>query len=618
MKKNLAKVSSPGNSKLKSMMKLASFVMTKPGFELFKKVAKKGLIKLGLWREYQTGYKEWIAERLDPKTLKQDFEQHYPSLKNRPKFSIVVPVYDPNPDYLTAAIKSVIDQSYQNWELCLSDDVSPNPEIRTVLNDFASKDQRIKVVFREKNGHISANSNSALALATGDFILFMDHDDLLTPNCLFEFVKHINEYPDDQLIYSDEDKIDDKGELSMPHFKPDWAPDNLLSRNYLGHVIVIRKDLMDKTGNFREGFEGSQDHDLLLRATELTEHIGHIPKVLYHWRIHSLSVASNTEAKPYAYIAAMKALQEAMVRRNTPATIEGIPDVLGGYRIRYKIASFDKVSIIIPTKDQVTLLKLAIDSIFQKTDYPDYEIIVLNNNSTSPEFFELMKEYEAAYSNKFRCIEASFPFNFAKLMNLGVSLSRGKYVLMCNNDIEVIHSDWMTEMVSFTQREKTGVVGVKLLYQDNTIQHAGVVLGLGGAAGHVFVNMHKDDRGYFNYIKSLNNYSALTGACLMCRKNIYEEVGGMDERLDVEYNDVDFCLKLIAKGYYNVYVPTVELYHYESATRGHPFQSKESWAQHEKDFGIFRGKWQKLIDNDPFYSPNLSIQATDFRLRDHA
>ncbi len=614
MKRNFAKLSS-GEGKLKTVMKFASFVLTKPGFNLVKKIIKKILIKKGFWREYSAGYDEWINAKLDATVLKTEFDKVYPTLASKPKISIIVPVYNPPTEYLTDAIQSVIDQSYTNWELCLSDDLSPDPRVKKVLDTFSKKDSRIKVIFRETNGHISANSNSALSLATGDYMLFMDHDDLLTPNCLFEFVKHINAHPADQVIYSDEDKVDDKGEFSYPHFKPDWAPDNLLSRNYMGHVIVVSKGLMAQVKGFREGYEGSQDHDLLLRVTELTNHVGHIPKVLYHWRIHSLSVAENTDAKPYAYDAAERALNDAMIRRGTPATIHHIPETLGGYQIEYKIKSFGKVSVIIPTKDQVALLKTCIDSILQKTTYPDYEIIVLNNNSTSSEFFELMKGYENKYPGKFRCVEANFPFNFARLMNLGAAESNGEFLLLCNNDIEVIHGDWMTQMVSYAQRKKTGAVGVKLLYPDNTIQHAGVVLGLGGAAGHVFVNMGRNDRGYFNYIRSLNNYAAVTGACLMCRKSIYNEVGGMDEKLEVEYNDVDLCLQFLAHGYFNVYVPTVEVYHHESATRGHPFQSKIAWAQHEKDFAIFGSKWQKWIDNDPFYNPNLSIHCTDFQIK---
>lgn len=614
MKRNFAKISTE-QGKIKTLFKFASFVLTEPGFKLVKRIAKKVLRKMGMYKELHYGYNEWIAAKLDVQKLRKEYYDTAWQFGISPVFSIIMPVYDPNPIFLKAAIDSVTDQLYGDWELCISDDRSPNPEVQRILAAYAAKDSRIKYVVRETNGHISANTNSALELATGNYMLFMDHDDLLTPDCLFEFVKHLNAHPDDAVIYSDEDKVDDKGEYSSPHFKPDWAPDNLLSRNYMGHVIVVRTDLVRQVGGFRLGFEGSQDHDFLLRVTELTKHIGHIPKVLYHWRIHERSVASNTDAKPYAYIAAQKALEEAMVRRGTPGTISHIPDTLGGYRMHYKVTKPGKVSIVIPTKDQVALLKCAIDSIINKTEYPDYEIIVLNNNSNTPEFFQLMEEYKKSHGKIFTCIECSFPFNFAKLMNVGAAHSKGDYILLANNDIEVIKGDWMTEMVSFAQREHTGAVGVKLLYKDDTIQHAGVVLGLGGAAGHVFVNMHRNDRGYYNYVRSLNNYAAVTAACVMFRKSIYNEVGGMDETLDVEYNDVDLCLKFYRQGYYNVYVPDIEVYHYESATRGHPFQSKESWAQHEKDFGIFRSKWLPLIENDPFYNPNLSIHCTDFQLR---
>lgn len=617
MKRNFAKISTE-QGKIKSLFKFASFILTEPGFKLVKRIVKKVLRKAGMYKELHYGYNEWIAAKLDKNLLRKEYYETAWQFTISPTFSIIMPVYNPDPKLLAAAIDSVIDQLYGDWELCISDDVSPNAQVRKMLQAYMAKDKRIKVVFREENGHISANTNSALELATGDYLLFMDHDDLLTPNCLFEFVKHINAKPEDELIYSDEDKIDDTGTYSMPHFKPDWAPDNLLSRNYMGHVIVAKKTLVDKVGGFRLGFEGSQDHDFLLRATELTRHVGHIPKVLYHWRIHPASVAGNTEAKPYAYIAAEKALEEAMVRRGTPGKISHMPETPGGYRMHYDIVKPGKVSIIIPTKDQTALLKCAIDSIYDKTTYPDYEVIVLNNNSNTPEFFQLMEEYKKKHPDNFTCIEANFKFNFAKLMNIGVAHSKGSYILLANNDIEVIKGDWMTEMISFAQRQHTGAVGVKLLYKDDTIQHAGVVLGLGGAAGHVFVNMHKNDRGYFNYVRSLNNYSAVTAACVMFRKDIYNEVDGMDETLDVEYNDVDLCLKFLSHGYYNVYVPDVEIYHYESATRGHPFQSKESWAQHEKDFGIFRSKWLPLIENDPFYNPNLSITCTDFQLRQDA
>lgn len=605
------KVGTPENSKAQNIAKLAAFLLSKPGIKF---VINKVRHALFADKVNAASYNNWINHRLNPTLLDVQYKTHINNLKNKPLISIVVPVYNPSVTFLAAAIESVINQQYTNWELCLADDVSPNPEVRQLLEAYSKKDNRIKVVFRTTNGHISECTNSALAMATGEYILFMDHDDLLTINCLFEIVKHINKHPEDRIIYSDEDKIDDSGIFSMPHFKPDWAPDNLLSRNYMGHVIVIDKKIVDQLGGLRPGFDGSQDHDLLLRATELTNNIGHIPKVLYHWRIHEHSVAMASEAKPYAYLAAQKALEEALVRRGTPGKVEHIPGILGGYRIRYEVRSYDKVSIIIPTKDQAELLRKALTSIIELTTYPDYEIILLNNNSTTPEFFALVKEFSEKYGDKFTCYEAAFPFNFSKLNNFGVSKSSGKFLLFLNNDVEVTHGDWLDQMVSFAQRKFTGAVGVKLLFPNDTIQHAGVILGLGGAAGHIFPRVHRSQTGYFNYLVSLNNYSSLTGACLMCRREVFEEVGGFDETLAVEYNDIDLCLKIMTKGYYNVYVPDVVLYHYESASRGHPFHSKAAFAQHEIDIKKFRDKWLRYIENDPFYSPNLSMETDTFSL----
>lgn len=607
------KIGTPENSKAKNILVFLRFVMTKPGMKLVKEKIKKLLTNADLLNEQI--YNNWITERLAPEKLKKQYEAEQATLKVKPLFSIVIPVYDPLPSYLTEAIESVKAQLYDNWELCLADDNSPNPQIQKILQQYAESDKRIKVMLRKTNGHISANTNSALELATGDYVVFMDHDDLLTANCLFECAKHLNQRPENEIIYSDEDKVNDKGSFSSPHFKPDWAPDNLLSRNYMGHVIVMKKSLVDKLGGFRLGYEGSQDYDLLLRATEQTSHIGHIPKVLYHWRIHELSVAAtDSDAKPYAYEAAKKALDDALQRRGTPGHAEHVPDSPGAYRIRYQVTAPGKVSIIIPTKNQAEILDKALSSIIKLTDYPDYEIILLNNNSDEPAFFELVDRYTKQHGNIFKCYDAPFQFNFSKLMNLGREKATGKYLLLLNNDVEVIQRDWMTQMVSFAQRKGTGAVGVKLLFPDDTIQHAGVVLGLGGAAAHVFANVHKSERGYFNYIKSLNNYSSVTGACVMCRTAVFDEVGGFDESLRVEYNDIDFCLKLLVKGYYNVYVPDVELYHYESVSRGQPYMNKENWAQHEIDYAIFRKKWLKFIENDPFYSPNLSLNTNDFQL----
>ncbi len=592
MKKNFAKISDPGERKIQSVLKFVSFLFTRPGFGLLKKMAKRALGK----QHKEPGYNEWIHTKLNPDILQKDFKENSGALKLKPKISIVIAAHDSKNSQLSASVNSVIEQSYINWELLVSDKLA---------TQSLQQDERIRPVPVNDNFHTATILNALCAAASGDHILFMGVGDLLTPNCLFEIVKHINTCPSDTLIYTDEDIIEN-GAFSTPHFKPGWSPDSLLSRNYIGHAIVIKKQLTGKL-SFRGDYEDCLFYDYLLRATELTNHIGRIPEVLYHCSANPL---------PGSYsISAKRALGEAIARRNTPGTVNGIPGTRGCFSIQYEVAKIEKVSIIIPTKDNTPMLKTALDSIFEKTNYPDYEIIVLNNNSSSPEFFRLIKEYGETHANTFRCIDANFPFNFAKLMNLGVAHSTGAYILMCNNDIEVIQDDWLIKMVANAQQKRTGAVGVKLLYPDNTIQHAGIVLGIDGASGHAFVNRDKDDNGYFYRLKTVTNYSAVTAACMMCRKEVYTEVDGMDETLEVEYNDLDLCLKFLKNGYYNIYLPSVEVYHYESATRGHPFRSTSSWKQHEKDLAIFKSKWQNYIDDDPFYDPNLSRETTDFSIR---
>jgi GT2 family glycosyltransferase len=635
-KKIFFKEKKPGTSRLKSILKFILFIFSRAGFGLLRIFIARILLKFysvfekrpykiiyseitkpssntSTSEQHFLTYHDWMVANSDYSKLKKEFDEFIVSAKIRPKISIIMPVYDPAVDFLKEAIESVKNQLYSNWELCIADDCSPNPQIRRLLNAYSLKDPRIKINFRTENGHISAASNSALELVTGDYVMLMDHDDVITQNAVSEFVRHINNHPEDQLIYSDEDKIQN-GTYFDPFFKPDYSPDKLISTNYISHLTVIRKDLMDKVKGFTLGLEGSQDFDLMLRCTEFTNRVGHIPKVLYHWRVHELSVASGSEAKPYAYIAAKKAIEAALVRRNTPGEVQ-YQLGRGYYRTKYKIKAFEKVSIIIPTKDAARLTKNTIDSILALTDYPNYEIIVLDNNSNTQEFFDLMAGYKASHPDKFRCIEAKFPFNFSKLINLGVASSDGEFVLMLNNDVEIIQNDWLTYMVSYSQHSRVGAVGVKLLFPDDKIQHAGVVIGLGDIriAGHLFVNYYKDDHGYFNYIQTTSNYSAVTGACLMCRRSVYEEVGGMDENLEVEYNDIDFCLKIQEKGYNNVYLADVTLYHYESATREHPRENKVAYTRHLKEVEYFRSRWSKYIEHDPYFNPNLSLDYGDCR-----
>jgi O-antigen biosynthesis protein len=622
------KESTGGKNGILNVLKFFIFAFTRPGFRIIRKLVKGGFRKLYLLLEDRPvkivyldngsgnsetpdNYNDWIRAKLEMSELKSRYNKIKQTFTIKPKISVIMPVYNPDVNYLDEAIKSVIDQLYDNWELCIADDCSPNPQIKRLLNSYSLKDSRIKVIFRKENGHISACSNSALTLATGDYIMLLDHDDLLTPNCMAEVVNYINLHPDVQFIYSDEDKVDDNKIYSNPFFKPDWSPDRFLALNYVAHVVVIDKQLMDKVNGFRLGLEGSQDYDLILRITEQTDKIGHIPEILYHWRIHLKSVASaEGDAKPYAYIAAKKALEEAMVRRQISAEVHYMV-YRGCYRIKYNVNSYEKVSIIIPTKDQTQMMKNTIDSIFSLTSYPNYEVIVLNNNSVTKEFFDLMSGYTEQYGDKFRCIEASFPFNFSKLMNVGAAASTGEYILMLNNDVEIIQDDWITRMVSFAQQKRIGAVGVRLLYPNDNIQHAGTIIGLGAAAGHIYVGAYKDNEGYFNCLKLTTNYSAVTAACLMIRKDVYEEVNGMEEKLEIEYNDVDFCLRIMERGYYNIYVPDVTLYHYESATRGHPHQNKVSYQRHLREVKYFQDTWGKYIKHDPFYNHHLSYERAD-------
>jgi glycosyltransferase involved in cell wall biosynthesis len=557
-------------------------------------------------------YHEWMVKNMPRVSDLRDMAKDQRSFGYRPLVSVLMPVYNPPIDLLEKAIRSVQDQVYENWELCIADDCSPDPEVRHKLKEIALNDDRVRLEFRQENGHISKASNSALSLVKGEFIALMDHDDLLSPDALYQVVKELNRDSAIDLIYSDEDKVSESNVHSDPHFKPQWCPDHLLSRNYFGHLVVLRTSIVQDIGGFREGFEGSQDYDLVLRFTEQTSNIVHIPKVLYHWRIHEASAAKGEDVKPYAYHAAKRALTEALERRGEPGEVEFL-EGFRGYRIKFKEGASEKVSVIIPTRDKADILQVCLESIFRLTDHPDFEVIVISNNSKEKDLFQLMERMEREYPDRFKWYELNEPFNFSALMNFGVSRSNGDQLLFLNNDTEVIQADWMTIMCSWSARPQTGAVGVKLLYHNNTIQHAGVIIGLGGVAGHTFVGYPRMGPGYFNYINTVNNYSAVTAACVMVARWKFDKVGGFDELFTVEYNDVDLCLKIQAAGFHNVYVPDVELYHYESLTRGHPHMTKESYERHLREVALFLEKWQHVVDDDPCYNPNLQRGVHDFQ-----
>lgn len=559
-------------------------------------------IKFELKYKNQENYDFWIDvhEDYDKKTILDEID----NFAFNPKISIIMPVYNVEEQWLRACIDSVINQYYTNWELCIADDNSTDAHIKPLLEFYKNQDPRIKVIYRCENGHISEASNSALTLATGEFAGLLDNDDTLADFALFEVVKLINEHPEADLIYSDEDKLSEDNIRSQPFFKTDWAPDILLATNYVCHFGVYRKTLMDEIGGFRKGYEGAQDYDLVLRFTEKTNRIYHIQRVLYHWRMISNSTAVNPESKGYAFEAGLRSLEDALKRRGIKGTVTH-GAFSGVYDIEYEIFNDGLVSVIIPTRDNPADLKACIDSIFEKTIYKKFEIIVADNGSEKEETFKLFEYYSKKYKNQFKVIRIDIPFNFSKLNNMAVKESKGEYLLFLNNDVTVITEGWMTRMVSFAQQEHIGAVGAKLYYPDNTIQHAGVLLGMGGVAGHGHLGYPRGDYGYFGKLVINNDYTSVTAACMMVKRTDFDLVNGFEEKLTIAFNDVDFCLKLYEKGKFNIWIHNVELYHFESKSRG----AEDTYSKYKRfnsEIKYMKDHWLKYIKNDPFYNKNLT------------
>lgn len=557
-------------------------------------------------------YQKWVESRALTAIREKEIKLEISQFAFKPLISIIVPVYNVEEKWLRKCIDSVRNQLYTNWELCLADDASPKKHIREVLDEYKLTDPRIKVVYRERNGHISECSNSAIAVATGEFIGLLDHDDELSRDALYENVKLLNRHPDADLIYSDEDKVTEEGERHSPFFKPDWSPDLLLSQMYICHFSIYRKSIIDRIGGFRKGYEGSQDYDLALRFTELTDAVYHIPKILYHWRTIPESTASGAVAKSYTDDSGYKALQDAVLRRGLNAKVEAM-DIPNAYMLRYHPIDEPLVSIIIPTRNMAEILEKCLVSIFTKTNYANYEVIIADNGSNEEETIQLFNKWKEKEPHRFRVIRIDIPFNYSKINNIAVSEAKGELILLLNNDVEVISEDWITDMAGQAVREKIGAVGACLLYPDNTIQHAGVVLGIGGVAGHSHKYFDAHDYGYFSRLKVISNYSAVTAACLMVRKTIFEEVGGLEEQLQVAFNDIDFCLKIRQKGYYNIFLPQAKLYHYESKSRGHE-DTPEKIKRFNSEVDFMRQKWGRQLENDPFYNVNLTKEREDFSI----
>lgn len=567
--------------------------------------------------KHKKQYKIWIKNnepnRSDLKKLANDCR----NFEFSPKISIITPTWNTEEVWLKKAINSVLNQVYYNWELCIADGGSDVPWIREILTKYSNTDTRIKIKFLDCNKGIASNSNEALSLASGDYIVLLDHDDELAPFALYEVVKLLNEKPNLDFIYSDEDKIDENDSRSSPFFKPNWSPDMFLSCNYPIHISVLRKSIINNIGGFREGYDGSQDYDLLLRVSEIIDekNIAHIPKILYHWRTVPTSTSFFSGAKPYAYEAAKRALEDAMKRRRID--IEGIDDGLwiGSYRIKYRITGTPCVTIIIPTKDKSDILRNCISSILECTAYPNYEILLVDNQSQEKATYSYYNELES--NLRIRILDYNETFNFSAIINFAVSRCNSEYILFLNNDTKVASREWLSAMLEHAQRPDVGAVGGKLIYPSGLIQHCGIILGYGNPkiAGHHYCR-HPDVNGYGGVINTVRNFSAVTGACMLTRKSVFLEVGGLDEKnFAVAFNDIDYCLKLREHGYLIVYTPYAKMYHYESLSRGYE-DTPEKKARFSRDIEHLRKRWGYLIDNgDPYYNPNLTLEKADFSIK---
>lgn len=566
-------------------------------------------------------YSDWLAVYDSPQQRAGVVSRLEALAGERPLFSIVMPVYNTPEKWLRKCIDSVLAQSYGRWELCIANDASPAPYVRRILDEYARSDPRVRVVHRERNGHISAASNSAIELATGEWIALLDHDDELHPNALAEVALALVDNPRWRLVFSDEDKIDGDGNRFDPYMKPDWNYDLFLSHNCISHLGVYEASLLREIGGFRVGFEGSQDWDLALRCIERldADQIGHVPQVLYHWRAIQGSTALAPQEKDYAHDAGMRAIGEHLRRIGSGGRVVDIPGLRGNYRVRYPVPSpAPLVSIIVPTRDRVELLRACIESVLRTTTYPAYEILVVDNQSREADTLAYFRTL--AGDDRVRVIAYDAPFNYSRINNFAATEARGDLLCLLNNDITVITPGWLEEMVAHATRPGVGAVGAMLYYPNDTIQHAGVVVGAHGVAAHAYAGDIRGCVGHMSRARLTQEMSAVTAACLVVRRDAYEAVDGLDPHLDVAFNDVDFCLRLRAAGYRNVWTPFAELYHHESATRGYE-TSPEKMARFNGELVYMQNKWGAVLEHDPAYSRNHSVNdalhTLAFPPRDH-
>ena len=533
-------------------------------------------------------------------------------------FSIAVPLYRTPERYLREMIASVQAQTYPHWELCLANGSPKEERLRKLLEEYAAADPRICVKQLSENTGIAGNTNAALAMATGEYVGLLDHDDLLEPDALFQVMSALDEarqrkQPLPELLYTDEDKISgDGGEYFQPNLKPDFNPDLLRSNNYICHFLVVSRGLLEKAGGFDRQYDGAQDYDFILRCTEQANGICHIPKVLYHWRTHAQSTADNPISKQYAYDAGARAIEAHLKRVGLAGTVERKKD-FGFYRVRYALEGQPLVSIIIPNKDEKDTLKKCIESIQKKSTYRNFEIIIVENNSKTVEIFDYYKEIDGR--NGVHVVYWDREFNYSAINNFGASYAKGDYLICLNNDMEIISADWIGELLGHCQRAGTGIVGARLYYPDDTIQHAGIIVGIGGIAGSVFVGQKRTHTGYMHREALQQDLSAVTAACMMVRRSLFEQLGGFTEQLAVAFNDVDFCLRAREIGYLVVYDPYVELYHYESKTRGAE-DTQEKVRRFQTEIEYMRTRWISVLKNgDPYYNRNLSLKKWNYSLK---
>lgn len=583
----------------------------KKGVRYLKHYGVKGFYArlLERFEEREVEYQEWYEKN---KPSEEELaRQRKKKWKNPVVISVLVPAYRTPEVFLKQMMESVLFQTYPYLELCIADGSGTDDSVEKVVKEYQKKDPRVRYRRLEKNEGIAGNTNAAIEMASGDYLALFDHDDLLSPNALFEVASAIEKEKAD-VIYTDEDKVtSDLKEHFQPHFKPDFNPDLLCANNYICHLFVVKRSLALKLGGQDPAYDGAQDYDFIFRCTENAEKIVHVAKILYHWRVHQASTADNPSSKLYAFDAGKRAIEAHLARIGAKAEVSHTKD-LGFYRVKYQLQGNPMVSIVIPNKDEKETLKKCLESIWKKTSYPNYEIILVENNSTTQEIRDYYKELDG--KKRVRVVYWDKEFNYSAINNFGISYAKGEYILCLNNDITVISPDWLEELLANCQRPEVGIVGARLYYPDNTIQHAGIVLGMGGCAGSLFVGLARSRGGYLHKAALQQDLSAVTAACFMVKKEVFEKVGGFEEKLAVAFNDVDFCLKVRHAGYLVVYDPYAELYHHESKTRGYEnTEAKKRRFQEEIEY--MRCHWMPDILRDPYYNENLSLKASDYSLR---